>query len=61
MDKCIDSLEDATLFSTLDENWGYWKVESDEKYRYKTALTSHHGQYCFIRIFRTLKRPMNVI
>lgn len=44
-EKCIDSLGDATVFSTLDANSGYWQVEIEESDRDKTAFTSHHGLY----------------
>ena len=30
MDECIDSLGDATIFSTFDCNSGHWQVEVDE-------------------------------
>ena len=31
MDDCIDSLGDATVFSTLDANSGYWQLPIVEK------------------------------
>ena len=50
MDECMDSLGTAKTFSTLDANSGYWQVEIDPKDRDKTAFTSHHGLYRFIRM-----------
>ena len=50
MDECIDSLGDATVFTTLDCNSGYWQVEVDEPDRDKTTFTSHMGLFRFIRM-----------
>lgn len=68
MDKCIDSLGKATVFSTFDANNWYWQVEIDEKQRDKTAFTTQHGLYRFIRmsfVFRnapgTFQRKMDGI
>lgn len=32
MDDCIDSLDEARIFSTLDSNTGYWQVKIDTTY-----------------------------
>jgi len=45
MDECIDSLGDATVFSTLDCNAGYWQVAIDPRDREKTAFVCHAGAY----------------
>ena len=50
MDECIDSLGDATIFTTLDCSSGYWQVEIDERDRDKTTFTSHGGLYRFVRM-----------
>ena len=50
MDECIDSLGDATVFTTLDCNSGYWQVEVAEEDRDKTTFASHCGLYRFIRM-----------
>lgn len=36
LDDCIYSLGDASVFSTLDSNFGYWKVAVAEKYKDET-------------------------
>ena len=50
MDECIDSLGDATIFTTLDANWGYWQIEVNPEDREKTAFVSHHGMYQWLRM-----------
>lgn len=30
MDECLGSLSEARIFSTLDANCGYWKIEIDD-------------------------------
>jgi len=41
MDECIDSLGEATIFSTLDCNAGYWQVAIAPEDREKTAFVCH--------------------
>lgn len=48
MDKGIDYLGDAAVFSTLDANSGYWQMEIGECDRDKFLFTSYHGRYRFI-------------
>lgn len=50
MDECIDSLGQATIFTTLDANSGYWQIEIDDDGRDKTSFTSHHGLFRFKRM-----------
>lgn len=50
MDECIDSLGDATIYTALDANCGYWQIEIDENDRDKTAFVSHQGLYRFKRM-----------
>jgi hypothetical protein len=50
MDDCIDSLGDATIFSTLDCNSGYWQIPVLPEDRDKTSFTSHEGFYRFTRM-----------
>ena len=50
MDECIDSLGDATFFTSLDCNSGYWQVEVAEEDREKATLASHSGLYRFLRM-----------
>ncbi|CAN8075729.1 unnamed protein product, partial [Agarophyton chilense] len=50
MDECIDSLGDATVFTALDSNCGYWQVPVREEDRDKTAFLCHSGSYRFKRM-----------
>lgn len=42
----IDYPGDATMFSTLDANKGFWKVEVADEDRDETAFASHHRLLC---------------
>lgn len=42
-DECIDSVEDAQIFSPPDTNSGYWQIEVDKADREKVVLTLHQG------------------
>ena len=50
MDDCIDSLGDASIFTTLDCNSGYWQIPVREEDKDKTTFTSHMGTYRFKRL-----------
>jgi len=50
MDDCLDSLNDATVFSTLDCNAGYWQIPVAAEDREKTTFTSHTNFFRFIRL-----------
>jgi hypothetical protein len=50
MDECIDSLGDASIFSTLDCNAGYWQIPIRKGDRNKTTFTCHAGTYRYIRM-----------
>ena len=50
MDECIDSLGEATVFSTLDANWGYWQMPIANRDRDKTAFVCHQGLYRYKRM-----------
>jgi len=50
MDECIDSLGEATIFSTLDCNSGYWPVAIAPEDREKTAFVCHEGAYQYKRM-----------
>jgi Reverse transcriptase (RNA-dependent DNA polymerase) len=50
MDEITDSLGDATIFSTLDCNSGYWQIPVHPDYRAKTTFTSYEGLYRFLRM-----------
>lgn len=50
MDDCLDSLGDATVFSTVDCNAGYWQIPVAAEDRDKTKFTSHTGLFRFLRL-----------
>jgi Reverse transcriptase (RNA-dependent DNA polymerase) len=50
MEEFIDSLGDATIFSTLDCNSGYWQIPVHPDDPAKTTFTSHEGLYRFLRM-----------
>ena len=50
MDECIDSLGDATVFTTLDANSGYWQIPIAEEDRDKTTFVCHSGLFRFLRM-----------
>ncbi len=50
MDKCIDSLRSAKIFSTLDCNSGHRQIPIAEKDRDEAAFVCHSGLYCFRRM-----------
>lgn len=56
MDECIHSLGDATIFSTLDANDGYWQVEIALQDWNKNGCTSHYELFRFTGIAFGLKR-----
>jgi Reverse transcriptase (RNA-dependent DNA polymerase) len=50
MDECLDSLGDATIFSTLDCNSGYWQIAMREEDKNKTSFVTHCGVHRFKRM-----------
>jgi len=50
MDECIDSLGEATIFSTLDFNAGYRQVSIAPEDRVKTAVVCYEGAYQYKRM-----------
>lgn len=59
-DNCIDSLKKAVVIFTLDTNSRYWQVEVEEKDTVKTAFTSYHGLYRFVRKPIGLKKNADI-
>lgn len=49
MDDCLDSFGKATVFTTLDANWGYWKIPLDDDAKPLTTFKTHEGLFRFIR------------
>lgn len=56
MDKCIDSLGEATIFPTLDAKSGYCKAEIGETIRDITAFISHPGLFRYICMLFKLRK-----
>lgn len=54
-EECKDFLGEANIFTTLDENSGYWHIESRNQDKGKMDFDSHHGLYRFIRMRLELK------
>jgi len=50
MDRCIDSLGEATNFSTLECNAGYWQVAIASEDLEQTAFLCHEGAYQYKRM-----------
>jgi len=50
MDKCIDSLRDARVFSTLECNAAYWQMPVAEEDKHLTAFTCHSGAWQCVRL-----------
>jgi len=50
MDDCIDFLGEASVFSMLDCNSGYWKIPVAVEDQDKTTFTCHEGTYKYIRL-----------
>jgi len=49
MEDCIDSLEDARIFSSLDCNTGYWQIPMAVNDIDKTAFTCHIDTYEYLK------------
>ena len=50
MDEFVDSLGDASFFTTLDANSGYWQILMDEDSKDKSSFTCHAGFFRFKRL-----------
>ena len=50
VDDIFDTLNGARYFTSLDLASGYWQVELDEHAREKSAFTTYHGLYEFVRM-----------
>lgn len=50
MEDCVDSLGETKYFSTLDANVVYWPIKMEPGDIPKTALTSHRGQWKYVRM-----------
>lgn len=68
MDECIHLLGEATVILTLDACSKNWNIEINDADKDKTASSSHHVLYCFVRMpiglrnaLHTLQHTMDVI
>lgn len=50
LDKCIDILGSANLFSILDANSGYRLMEVDDNYKNKATLVTHNGLFWYMQM-----------
>lgn len=55
MDECINSLGEATVFTTLDRSSEYWQAGIAKKDRDKTKFASHCVLYRFLCMLFGLK------
>ena len=51
----LDSLADASVFSTLDLKSGFWQIQMQQDSQQKTAFATHNGLYEF------LTRPFGLV
>lgn len=58
MDEYIDSLIDATIYSTLDVKCVYWQADIAEQDGDKMAFTFRHGLFRFTRMQYGLKNDL---
>lgn len=58
IEKYIDSVGDAQVFSTLKASSGYGQTEVDKEVREKISLTFHHSLHPFIRISICLENTL---
>lgn len=54
-DECIDSLDDACIFTNVDVSSGYWQIRIDLRHHEKTIFKSHRGLYQIVRM------PLSVV
>ena len=50
MAECIDSLGEASIFTTLDEYSGYSQVTIRDDYKHKSAFVCHSGHCQYVRM-----------
>ena len=50
MDECIDSLGNASVFTTLEAYSGYWQLAIKPEDRHKSAFICHAGQFQYVRM-----------
>lgn len=58
MDECLAFLGDATVFTTLDCNSGYWQIPEATEDIPRMTFTCHVGTYSFCRVpFALMNAP----
>lgn len=58
MGECIDGLNEAQVFTSLECDSGYWQIPIAEVDRDKTAFISHYGLFRFVQmLFRLTQAP----
>lgn len=50
MDDYIDGLGDSTMYSALDDNWGYWQMPISEEDRDKKTFVTHRATFRWLRM-----------
>lgn len=55
IDKSIDGLCSAEVFSTFDADSGYWHIELDQAYLGKSAFVTYSRLYLYTRMPFALK------
>lgn len=68
MDESIDSLGDASIFTTLDCSSGYWQIMAAERDRNKISSPCHAGLFRYERMLlaltnepTTFQRTLNIV
>lgn len=50
IEKCVESLENGTIFFVLHFNYRYWRTKVDPRERRNETTTNHHGVLHFTRM-----------
>ena len=68
MDDCLDSIEDAGVFSTFDCNSGYWQIPFASEDQDKTTVTTQMATFRHVRMLcglrnapATFQRALDII
>lgn len=61
VDKCIDLLGDAFIFSTLEASRVLWEMKVERSDRSNTVIKTHDKSYCFIHMLLGLGNTLETI